>query len=395
MTKRRNADPSFFARLLQTLRQTAVKPRLGPNQASLPFDPEIRDQLLSNERIWSGFRTLELRMLSAATLREVIDVVTEILPAQFPSVSVATLAWFDPDYEVSRLVEHETGQASRRFVFMHAPAVETALPKHRPLLGPMDQEIRRLLFPKEGTALHSMAIAPLRLRGHWVGSLNQASDDPRHFTPDAATDLLEHLAAVTALCVDNALNRVRLQRDGLTDPLTLIANRRFFERRLHEEINLWLRRGHALSCLLVDVDHFKQINDRYGHPVGDQALKKIARALSVGLRKSDVLARYGGEEFALLLPESDIATAREIAERLRVAVGALRIDTPQKSAVGISVSIGLAALSAEHRSALEDPGMQLLRWADQALYTAKKQGRNRVEFLNHVAEKSDVSRKKD
>lgn len=380
MTKRRNADISLIARLLRSLRQTPARSR-SRIEYDLPLGPEIRDQLLNNERIWSVFRNLELQMLSATTLHEVIEVVTETLPTHFPSVTLATLAWADPDYEVSRLVEQETSKMPRDFVLMHTPEPDIGLPKHRPLLGPMQPNIRQLLFPDQRVALHSMAIVPLRLRGNWVGCLSQASEQPLHFTPDAATDLLEHLAAVTSLCVDNALNRVRLQRDGLTDPLTSISNRRFFERRLHEEVNLWLRHGHALSCLLVDIDHFKQINDRHGHPIGDQALKKVARALNVGLRKSDVLARYGGEEFALLLPNTDSVAASDIAERLRSAVSTLRVDTPQPPEVRITVSVGLATLLTEHMNTLDDPGLQLLRWADEALYKAKSQGRNRVVCL--------------
>lgn len=390
MTTRRNADISLFARLLQRLRQTPARSSQQTGQ-KLPLESEIRDQLLNNERIWSGFRALELQMLSATTLHDVIEVVTEVLPAHFPSVTRATLAWADPDYEVSRLVEQETSRLPRGFVLMHTQGPDTVLPKHRPLLGPMQPEIRQLLFPDKRAALRSMAIVPLRLRGNWIGCLSQASDQPLHFTQDAATDLLEHLAAVTSLCVDNALNRVRLQRDGLTDPLTLIANRRFFERRLHEEVNLWLRRGHALSCLLVDIDHFKLINDRYGHPVGDQALKKVARALSVGLRKSDVLARYGGEEFALLLPNTNSVTANDIAERLRSAVSVLRVDAPQTPDVRITASIGLATLTAEHMNALDDPGLQLLRWADEALYSAKNQGRNRVVYSGTLTARKNSS----
>jgi len=226
---------------------------------------------------------------------------------------------------------------------------------------------------------------PLRLHGEWVGTLNQASPEPDHYAPGMATDLLEHLALVFALCVENALNRIRLQRDGLTDALTGVANRRFFERRLQEEVSHWLRHGGFLSCLLADIDHFKDINDRHGHPAGDRVLQDVARCLSAGLRTSDVLARHGGEEFVLLLPSTDSARAREIAERLRAEVSRLRPDVPGSGTIAVTISVGVAALEPAQRSGLEDPGLWLVRCADDLLYQAKAQGRNRVVAVESAA----------
>jgi two-component system cell cycle response regulator len=160
--------------------------------------------------------------------------------------------------------------------------------------------------------------------------------------------------------------------------LTQVANRRFFDRRLREEISQWLRRGGELSCLLVDLDRFKQINDQHGHQAGDHVLQETARALSKGLRTSDVLARYGGEEFVLLLPSTGTQRAAEIAERLRAAVASLALTPIRGASLRVTASFGLASLAADQRATLEDPGLWLLRQADLALYAAKTRGRNCV-----------------
>jgi len=338
----------------------------------------MESRLRGNERIWAGFREIELRMLTAETLHAVIGVLSRDLPEFFPGVHAVSIAWLDPDYELTHLLEQEGGKAqSNTFVALHATAPGLILPDV-PLLGAADPVRQQKLFPNTNQRLQSMAITPLVLRGELVGSLNQGSADPRHFAPDAATDLLEHLAAVAAICIDNAVNRARLRRDGLTDVLTQVANRRFFERRLREEVSQWLRRGGDLSCLLVDLDCFKQINDQHGHQTGDLVLQEVARTLSKGLRTSDVLARYGGEEFVLLLPAAGSERAAEIAERLRAAVAALALTPVQGTSLRVTASFGLASLAGSQRATLEDPGLWLLRQADQALYAAKARGRNCV-----------------
>jgi len=342
------------------------------------IDSGIEQRLRGNERIWAGFREIEIRMLAAETLHAVIVVLSRDVPKFFPGVHAVSVAWLDPDYELTRLLEQESGAAANgAFVALHQPISEV-VSLQDPQLGAFDVASQQRLFPHVSQPLRSIATVPLVLRGERVGSLNQGSVDPLHFTPDTATDFLEHLAAVTAICIDNAVNRARLQRDGLTDMLTQVANRRFFDRRLREEISQWQRRGEDLSCLLVDLDRFKLINDRHGHQAGDLVLQEVARTLSKGLRECDVLARYGGEEFVLLLPATGSERAAEIAERLRAAVAGRVISPATGVRLQVTASFGLASLAGRPRVTLEDSGLWLLRQADQALYAAKAHGRNRV-----------------
>ena len=138
------------------------------------------------------------------------------------------------------------------------------------------------------------------------------------------------------------------------------------------EVGRALRYSHALSVLSLDVDHFKSINDRFGHSVGDQVLRCIADALKIQLRRSDMLARIGGEEFAVLLPQSDIAAASALAERLRVIVSRLNVPEAGDGA-HVSISIGAAGWQTSETQ-IDDA----LDRADQALYEAKRSGRDRI-----------------
>jgi diguanylate cyclase (GGDEF)-like protein len=172
-------------------------------------------------------------------------------------------------------------------------------------------------------------------------------------------------AQMTALAAANdqleALNR--------TDPLTGLANRRQLDRTAED-----LRGDHdgPVSAIMVDIDFFKQYNDRFGHLGGDDCLRKVAAALTAHVRDSDVVARYGGEEFAVIMPDTDLATASGIAERIRDAVAGLAQDHPAAPAGHLTVSLGVAC---------ENPGetvADLIRRADDNLYAAKNLGRDRV-----------------
>lgn len=166
-----------------------------------------------------------------------------------------------------------------------------------------------------------------------------------------------------------------LQRLALTDPLTMIANRRAFMEALTEEYHRACRYGHPMTLLMIDLDEFKGINDRYGHLYGDEILKSSSAAMCAIMRETDFFARMGGEEFAMLLPETDITAGYQIAERLREAVASVKINSPQGS-LGVTVSIGVAEMQSDDSEA-----EAILNRADRALYLAKDSGRNRVASI--------------
>lgn len=174
-----------------------------------------------------------------------------------------------------------------------------------------------------------------------------------------------------------AVERDYAQANSLMDPLTRLANRRQFDDLLSKEFYRLKRSGARLSLILLDVDHFKRFNDRYGHVEGDDCLRRVGQALrTVVGRASDVAARYGGEEFAVVLPETEAAGARTMAERIRRAVEELDIPHADNSVMPrVTVSLGVATRYATELAAPES----LVELADQALYRAKQAGRNRVE----------------
>lgn len=184
---------------------------------------------------------------------------------------------------------------------------------------------------------------------------------------------------VCTLSLQTALDIERLctlEQENITDPLMGIFNRRYLDRRLKEEVMRAQRYQHSLSILLLDIDHFKKINDNYGHSTGDIVLKKLGRLITSYVRESDIVARFGGEEILVILPNTAEASASLLAERLRKAVGYSEIWPLQEEGdrafdIRITVSIGVASFD----QAAPDSRI-LLDLADKALYQAKKKGRD-------------------
>ena len=177
----------------------------------------------------------------------------------------------------------------------------------------------------------------------------------------------------------------RLMLRALTDPLTGVFNRRTFLELSKKEAARAQRRGTLTSVLMLDIDHFKQINDSFGHPAGDLVIKALADITGRSLRPTDILARYGGEEFVVTLPETDSAVASRVAERLRTAIGEAVVGT-EGGDVHFTVSVGVATFAT---------GVSIvdaMARADQALYRAKQNGRDRVEVADPMfAEFADLA----
>ncbi len=167
----------------------------------------------------------------------------------------------------------------------------------------------------------------------------------------------------------------RLSRLAALDPLTGLANRRQFQERLRQNLAQHHRHGTAGSLVTLDLDHFKQVNDTYGHATGDLVLMEAAARMTASLRPTDLPARVGGEEFAVLLPDSDIGTAVTVAERLRTTLAAMVVFAPDGRPVRITASIGVAAWQHDDRDERD-----LLERADQALYAAKHAGRDNIRI---------------
>jgi len=205
--------------------------------------------------------------------------------------------------------------------------------------------------------------------GH--GSIESAVESLQAGAADFVTKPVP--ATVLHIRIQKVLEHTRTRRLASTDGLTELYNHRTFRERLTQEVDRANRYGRPLSLLMVDVDHFKVYNDTYGHPQGDVVLQEIARLLREISRTSDTVARYGGEEFALILPETDRASAEKLGNRLREQVACHPFLGAERLPAGeLTISVGVATHT------LAGAKEALLHAADAALYTAKRTGRNRV-----------------
>jgi len=214
----------------------------------------------------------------------------------------------------------------------------------------------------------SVLAVPLIVEDEAIGVLLVQSRTA-HAYDDHLLSVLTTIAQQAAVAIENA----RHYEMATVDSLTGLFLRPYFFRRLEEEFNRAKRYGGSFGLLMMDLDGFKAINDRYGHLVGDRYLRAFGAIVQSRLRGPDLACRYGGDEICLLLPETDLAGAQAIAERIRTAVGGLVVQV-DALAIRTTTSIGVAAFP-DHGS--EDLKL-LLRKADEALYTAKKTGRDRV-----------------
>jgi diguanylate cyclase (GGDEF)-like protein len=220
--------------------------------------------------------------------------------------------------------------------------------------------------------VRSVIAVPMRLGGKVIGMISAQSYVPNDYS-DEDLRLLEMLAAYAGIALDNARLLISTQQLAITDPLTEIYNRRHLFELGQREFKRARRFGHHLSVIMIDIDHFKMVNDRFGHPVGDDLLNRLAAFLRSSIRDIDIVGRYGGEEFTIILPETDLPAARMVAERLRSQTRET-FTTFENRQVSITTSIGIAALAEEVASFKE-----LVQNADEALLFAKNAGRDRVE----------------
>ncbi|MBI5029072.1 MAG: diguanylate cyclase [Chloroflexi bacterium] len=219
--------------------------------------------------------------------------------------------------------------------------------------------------------LTTHASVPLHVGKAQIGILNLARTNSTPFSEDHFP-LLIAMSNQLSVAIERARLFDQVQRLALTDPLTGLYNRRHFFELAEKELDRALRYGHPLSVVLFDIDHFKQVNDLWGHAVGDQVLCHLVDLSREGLRQTDILGRYGGEEFIALLPETSLANAQPIAERIRTNIADAALAT-LKGTVKFTVSVGVAAMNS-HDSAFD----KVLERADQAMYASKQRGRNRV-----------------
>lgn len=252
-------------------------------------------------------------------------------------------------------------ESAKRYLQIEPASIES-------LLNGLADEVKQVAeffgLPLEGTQNYSELLMAANIE---LGKINLTYEQMNRELVAAkrrAEELAEQLAEA---------NR-KLQQMANTDGLTNVFNRRVFENLITREFYRSHRYGHPLSCLMIDLDHFKLINDNEGHLVGDQVLREVANLLKGSLRKTDFLARYGGEEFVIILPEAGPTAAKLLAEKLRKAVESKIFDIEGRT-INVTISVGCSTYNEEFPIENEE---ELVHRADEHLYQAKRNGRNRV-----------------
>lgn len=231
-------------------------------------------------------------------------------------------------------------------------------------VDPMANAALMSLFPRG----KRIVLVPLVIENEWVGAVvAEASSKRRHRVDSSVLRVVEQFATQAAVALSNVWLLEQVQKLADTDSLTGIANRLVFDRTLSAELKRADRNGESVGLIMVDIDHFKTLNDRYGHQTGDETLRILAAALGAESRDFDLVARYGGEEFAIILPATNPAAGAATGERFRRLIEQLETHVP------ITGSIGVASFP---ENAIDPDG--LVRAADTALYDSKRAGRNRV-----------------
>lgn len=306
------------------------------------------------------------------------------------------------DQELAAVVLVEPGSDSLRVAALHAPEdlgpkLEGAAVPHdgqnlvssavrlgqtlpvAPVPEGAESPAARVFGPAWPVPLRSVKVVPIRHRTESIGALVLGTRKRARELDRDAVRILEAVAAQSAMSVVNAHLFEEVQRRATTDGLTGLVNHRRFQELLEEALARSHRFRRPVSVLMIDADHFKSINDTFGHPVGDLVLRRIAERLTAEARQTDVVARYGGEEFVMILEGTDADGARAMGDRIRERLQAERIEG-EFGKLSVTVSVGGAVSRQTESGPAAADRADLLERADRALYRAKQRGRNRVEL---------------
>jgi two-component system, cell cycle response regulator len=365
----------------------ALSPLAEENRALKVRLAQLTEEVSRNDSLLRKTQERELELLRAGSLTQLFERLIQGLQSSYQLDGV-TLVLHDPQHEIRHLLygdEPAQPPPGVRFVDALLPIAPQLAALERPWLGAFHRADHELLLAGVVPQGGSVALIPLRRHEQLDGVLVFVSNDPFRFTGELASDFLAHLGLVAAICVENAVNRARLLRSGLTDFLTGFHNRRYLHARLREELSRTQRARQSIVCLMIDVDHFKRINDQYGHLAGDAVLREVAQRIDAEMRISDTGARFGGDEFAMVLAQATVGDGERVAGRVLHAVRATPIAIGESAQETVTLSIGVAAST-------PGPSMRdykvlaerLIAEADAALYRAKSAGRNRIAISPNI-----------
>ncbi len=337
-----------------------------------------------NEAILSSFFEVELRLLSCSRLAELLDLIL-IEFKEFFRLSNVNLILFDPEHAARSLLDdYIPPQPGNTLRFVQSQRLlKSIYPNNKMIVGTPSEALRREAFPVSESKVQSCALLPLIRQNCLIGSLHLGSNDVSRYTEHVRYDYIQHLSSVISVCIENCINQENLHRLSSIDMLTKVLNRRSFEQEIVRELSRGSRGSYPLTCLFLDLDHFKTVNDTYGHQTGDRVLRTVGLFLNKQLRKTDIIGRYGGEEFAVLLPNCGHSQGMEIAETLRTKLSRLIFRDEESKPFRMTTSIGISLCEpARYPSTkLDDIGYKLIQAADKGVYQSKHNGRNQISFI--------------
>ena len=324
------------------------------------------------EMLYRASQVLSTALTQDAVMEVGLTAAAEIAPHDF-----AAITEYQPEgrRHVVRRAVGERGLAFQGLRFRENNSLTAMVVKNRhylPYRGEFDPK-QQVLFTKKARlkGMESLLVLPLVVREEPIGTLIVASKTPGAFIA-SARETLQALANQLAVSLANARAVRQLEELATTDGLTGCLNKRAFQAELDQKLMAAQRFGRKLSLIITDLDHFKAVNDTYGHAAGDRVLQELGRVLKEMKRETDLVARFGGEEFCVLCEETDARGALLLAERVREKLASTELQT-ELGVLRVTASLGVATFPDHARSA-ED----LFSQGDKALYLAKKQGRNRV-----------------
>ena len=243
---------------------------------------------------------------------------------------------------------------------------------------------------RQRVPVRSTAVVPIQVAGGKVtGALAVDELNPKKSIRRSDVAALFNFATHVGMALQSLQIHQQVVQQSVTDPLTGLANRRYFEKALAEELKRSEKLGHCCTLILADLDHFKRVNDTYGHDAGDEILKHVARLFHDSVRGMDTVARIGGEEFALLLPDTPPSGAAFLVQRLLRQVRENPPVCPETGmeACPLTVSLGLTTYSGGKTDA-----RRMFKLADESLYQAKRRGRDRAGILRIISDKGSLAR---
>jgi diguanylate cyclase (GGDEF)-like protein len=360
-------------------RRIAVSSRDELGELALTFNRMLDAIGEKTERIMA-FNRVAAAITSSLSVQEIVN---QVLPQSVDLSGMQAVSLTFYDQNKGQFGESFANGLSGKFIdqmqFRPGGLAEEVFTSGEPVLcSDHPQAVHKLSPLARDEGIRSYLCLPLLSHTSRLGVLCFYRSDSETFGAEE-TSLLSAFARLAAQAIENARLHARTEEMAVTDVLTGLHNRRWLDGRLQEEVQRSQRFDKSLSVLMLDIDHFKRINDQYGHPAGDAVLKHLAEVVVSQLREVDLATRYGGEEFVVMLPETDDAAAMHGAERIRRAVAGASFTLPDGSEISMTVSIGVASYPGSAAGAEE-----LIAHADQALYLAKQAGRNRVALYRDM-----------